>query len=341
MSEKILQSKFTTFIIGAGVLLFILFCGAYFYQFSNGLSSDQTVWGSFGSYLGGTLGAVFAFASFAVLLCTLSLQREELRLAISALEKSAKSHKKQVENHEAQKFETTFYSLLELHNQTVKDLEVTMKENDASLLFKNYSKLEASDHELDDGEYNKTFNEWKNSQQIEQKFNDPNSFLIYLKEVISTDVELSQYFRVLYQVLKFIAKNNITNAERNFSNDYLSNRVNINEDSEKMYASLVRTFVPAKILPILALHCIQSDEEFSNLEKYRALIERYSFLEHVRLSDFEDNLAVFLILDRYDYAFGDNDKIDDKSLAIADRYFEHVDISVKRGYLHRYFDKEE
>ena len=334
MIKEIPKSKFVPLVVGATI--FIVFSGAYFLKFSDGLelSSDQLIWGSFGSYLGGTIGAVFAFASFAVLLYTLFLQREELRLAISTLEKSAKSHEKQVANHEIQKFETTFYSLLELHNQTLKNLEKKIVENDAFLFFEDYSGLEHA-LGLDDNEHDRVFKKWRKSENIEAEFNDPDMLLNHLKGMISTEVELSQYFRVLYQILKFIAKNNILNINKKFEIDYLSNRKNLDEETEKMYASIVRTFVPVKFLPILALHCIRAEGEFHNLEKYRVLLERYDFLEHVRLSDFSDNLAVFLILDRYHNAFGDNQDIIDTIKKLLTKYGNHYDLT-KGGYIHSY-----
>ena len=337
MIDRLLNKKFVMGSIVASAAFFIFICSLYFYQFSNGWSADQSDWAGFGSYVGGTLGALFAFASFATLLYTLFLQREELKVAIDALEKSAESHQKQVENHQAQKFETTFYSLLQLHNQTLKELEVKMKENDAFLMFEDYSKLE-QDFELDESERSEIFEQHLKSQAIEDRFNDPDILLKHLKKVISTEVELSQYFRILYQTLKFIAKNNILNDNKSFDNKYLNDRKNIDEESEKMYASLVRTFVPVKFLPILALHCMYTDQEFHNLEKYRILLERYDFLEHVQLGSFDRNLAVFLILDRYSHAFGENRDIDNTASEILSVYDRHYDLK-DGGYIQKYSDR--
>jgi hypothetical protein len=104
------------------VIFIVVVCFLYFDNFSGEFSKEQSDWGDFGSYIGGTIGALFASCSFIALLYTVFLQRQELVTAINALEDGAASQRKQVESYKAQKFETTFYSLLDLHNQAVKGL---------------------------------------------------------------------------------------------------------------------------------------------------------------------------------------------------------------------------
>jgi len=111
-------------------------------MFSGEFSTNQSDWGDFGSYIGGTVGALFASLSFLALLYTVYLQREELTTAIKALQDGAESQQKQAENYEAQKFETTFYSLLELHNDAVRSLE--LNSNDFSGYISNLRTLDDS-----------------------------------------------------------------------------------------------------------------------------------------------------------------------------------------------------
>lgn len=289
-------------------------CYFYFDQFSGGFSSKSSEWGDFGSYIGGAVGAIFASLSFLALLYTVFLQREELTTAISALEDGAASQRKQVENHEAQKFETTFYSLLDLHNRAVKELD--FKPADFSGYLHN---LETDD-----------------SVSVD-------SYLAARQEHILENVELSQYFRVLYQLLKFIAKNNIRNNEKQFGELSLGCRDTISkyENDEKMYASLVRSFVPVKLLPVLALNCIPTYTGLNNLQRYWALLERYSFLEHMRLDHLPINMSTFLIFDRYSYAMGEKGQnvIKDLVRQLKSEYPDKFESDLMEGgYLHTYAD---
>ncbi|WP_417543784.1 putative phage abortive infection protein [Marinobacter sp.] len=289
-------------------------CYSYFDQFSGDFSPNSSDWGDFGSYIGGTVGALFASLSFLALLYTVFLQREELTTAIRALEDGVESQRKQVENHEAQKFEATFYSLLNLHNRAVKELD-----------FK-FIDLSGYLHNL----------ETDDSVGV-------NSYLSGRQEHILQNVELSQYFRVLYQLLKFIAKNNIRNKEKEFSELSLGCRDTIKkyENDEKMYASLVRSFVPVKLLPVIALNCIPTYSGLNNLQKYWALLERYSFLEHMRLDHLPINMSTFLIFDRYSYAMGEKGQnvIEDLVRKLKSKYSKQFQNDlVDGGYLHAYAD---
>ncbi|MFQ2134732.1 putative phage abortive infection protein [Aeromonas hydrophila] len=296
------------------VIFAVVVCRLYFRIFSGEFSTNQSDWGDFGSYIGGTVGALFASLSFLALLYTVYLQREELTTAIKALQDGAESQQKQAENYEAQKFETTFYSLLELHNDAVRSLE--LNSNDFSGYISNLRTLDDS--------------------------SDVSTYLKERQEHILQNVELSQYFRVLYQLLKFIAKNNIKNTERDFSELYLSNRNTIYEyeNEEKMYASLVRSFVPVKLLPVLALNCIPSYEGLNNLQKYYALLERYGFLEHMRLDNHLPlNLSTFLIFDRYSYAMGEKSQRDilQKVSLLKSKYPDlFIESLMEGGYLYTY-----
>lgn len=337
MFEKSWWKKYA---IRIAVLMIIIVVGIYFFNFfnityfPNFLSTEQEEWAYFGSYIGGTLGALLAFMSLVILLDTFDLQKEELSIAGEALKKSAKSHEKQVENYEVQKFESTFYSLLDLHNQTLRELNIDNKK------LKSWYEINERLGRLDSFDklvISNVYPEWK-----EKEGDDLNiEVLKLMQKNILNEVELSQYFRVLYQVLKFIAKNNINNKSKVFDVNYLKNKNDLSENDEKMYASLVRSFVPVKLLPVLAINCICGKEGYlHNLDKYQALIERYSFLEHMRLNDLETNLGSFLILDSYSKALGDKEKqdIEDKALDIQAAYPQYFDNSFFKvgGYLKIY-----
>jgi hypothetical protein len=308
-------------LFATALAIFIVAVAFYFYfdQFSGGFSSKSSDWGDFGSYIGGAVGGTFASLSFLTLLYTVFLQREELTTAISALKDGAESQRKQVENHEAQKFEATFYSLLDLHNRALKELD--FKSDGFGGYLHN---LETDDFASDDNV-------------------SVDSYLAKRQDHILENVELSQYFRVLYQLLKFIAKNNIRNKEKQFIELSLGCRDTISkyENDEKMYTSIVRSFVPVKLLPVLALNCIPTYAGLNNLQRYWALLERYSFLEHMRLDYLPINMSTFLIFDRYSYAMGKKrqDVIEDLVRQLKSKHPNKFKSGLMEGgYLHMHVD---
>lgn len=289
--------------------IFVVVCFLYFRNFSGSFSSKQSDWGDFGSYFGGTLGALFASLSFLALLYTIYLQRRELETAISALKKSATAQHEQSKTYEIQRFEVTFYSLLEQHNQVLTELK-SQKEEYSSYLCNLFT--------LDDSQALPKYLEKKQSHILEQS-------------------ELSQYFRILYQLLKFIAKNNVMNKERHFNECYLGDKTTIclNENEEKMYASIVRSFVPVELLPVLSINCIPSYNGLNNLSLYWELLERYEFLEHMRLDKTPTNLTTFIILNSYAYALGKNDFIQKQYDKLLEKYRAVFENSLTEGcYLH-------
>lgn len=269
----------------------------YIFKFhDSNLSGNPSDWGSFGSYIGGIVGATFASLSFVCLLITVLLQRKEL--------------KNNSEAQKQQRFEDNFYSLLSQHNTTLSELRCRFDDNSHFL------------HDLN---------------IILVPKGSPKAELIEVQNKILNDIELSQYFRILYQLLKFICRNDVGNDEQVFNDCYISNQDNVTEN-EKMYASIVRSFVPVKLLHVLALNCIPSYSGLNNLSLYHALLERYEFLEHLRADKLPDNERTFAILDGYSYAFGKNTYLDKKCESIINHFKSKYDDNLTEGsYLHTYY----
>ena len=307
MSGKTLNSPiywFVIFTLSFGAVVF----GLYFHNFSGEFSKNPSDWGSFGSFVGGTIGSVFASLSFLALIYTVYIQRKELKLAIIALDKSAKANQEQVANNKIQKFESTFYSLLDLHNNALKDLMSSKSD------YKNI---------LDRDE--------------EAYISSPLEFLILKQKLILKDETLSQYFRILYQLLKFVAKYNITNTEKRFDSALLSDRntIDLNENEEKMYVSIIRGFIPVNLLPVLSLNCIPYYGCINNLDLYWDMLERYEFLEHIKLESINVGQSAFLILDRYAFALGHNDYLEHKFHELKDANLNLCNSDLTEGgYLH-------
>lgn len=61
------------------ILIAVFVLALYFFRFHGNLSVNSQHWSDFGSYVGGTLGSLFAFLAFALSLYTLSQNRQQAR----------------------------------------------------------------------------------------------------------------------------------------------------------------------------------------------------------------------------------------------------------------------
>ncbi|WP_455844605.1 putative phage abortive infection protein [Pantoea agglomerans] len=96
------------------------------------------------------------------------------------------------------------------------------------------------------------------------------------------DPVMSSYFRILYQLLKFIAE-----KHRPFNGDK-TNIIN----QQKFYSSIVRSYIEKDIIGLIACNCLMVSKfilndlqkrESNQYKKYRDLLVTFSFLEHNKI----------------------------------------------------------
>jgi len=198
MSKQTLEQKFETMtparlfkwlvwilVVASAVIatVFIL----YFDNFKGNLSSSNSDWGTFGDFIGGTLNPILSILSLIALLLTIVLQSKELESTRMELERSASAQEstekilnEQSKTFARQQFESTFFSLLDQHNKALENLT-------SPLAGRRGSKLD----------------------QVSGSVFSPRVInLSDAKAVLETKNYLcGHYFRVLYQLLKFVATN--------------------------------------------------------------------------------------------------------------------------------------
>lgn len=263
------------------VIFVVIIFSLYFIKFSGTLSNNPSVWAAFGDFVGGSLGAILSFLALIALLITIHIQSKELEatraeLSRSALaqEKSEATLKKQSDILSRQQFEQTFFSLLEQHNLTLNELLATSSGRIGEL-----TKLEDIKQTI--------FNQpalYSAKNKLEQK-----------------NHMCGHYFRILYQLLKFVATN-IPNGEIGVSFDEAKIIKAPLADNEKMYSNIVRSFINYDVSQILAINCY-CESESSTYWRYKLLIERYEFLEHM---PFQDSDLFKEIRSYYNSAFGNS-----------------------------------
>lgn len=264
---------------------------SYFLNFHGGVSLDNADWGTFGDFVGGILNPIFGFLGLIALLWTINLQikeleatrqelentRQELARAAKAQENSEVLLRAQTITQTKQQFENTFFALLGQHNDSLNSISVMMRTHDNGI----YMAL------------------------INNNIKDAN------KELKRYDSLWGGYFRILYQLLKFLFLNypdtSVSKKEnRSFTNEEIQ-QTNIDSNG-KMYANMIRSFLNHSVTQVLAVNCYFEKDYNETYIQYKLLLERYSFLEHMPFTS-NDNEMQVLVETKSFYskkAFGNN-----------------------------------
>ncbi|MGX9416571.1 putative phage abortive infection protein [Vibrio sp. WJH972] len=245
------------------------------------LSVDSTVWGAFGDFVGGILNPVIAFLAFYWLTRSVLIQKKELSETQKVLAQTEIATAAQARTLEKQRFENSFYSLLEQMNNVASELKANdeRRSDRKSKLKILHSSILAKLLVNDD-------------ITIEQHLKNTN------KHMLKKSKFCNHYFRVIYHLLKFI----LINFESGHSVAFEQALKRDLTEEEKFYSNIVRSFLDNETIQLLAINCIC--EEDSDFYKYRQLLERYEMLEHVHFeADWME--GVYSLYDSK--AFGKND----------------------------------
>ena len=233
--------------------------------------------GAFGDFFGGMLNPILTFLMFMGVLITIILQQKELKLTRIELSNSSSALAEQAQTQDKQRFENTFFSLLEQHNEMLAELNRVPNEKTRS----------------------------KISNVHRQCFQSRVVTLAESKTTLENyNHVLGHYFRTLYQLLKLIAtKHPGTQIGMDCSIECLTEKkVSV---EEKFYANLVRAVLSHEVTQLLAINCYSSDDLYL---KFKLLICRYEFLEHMPLG--AGNTQIVPLLEAIDFfgseAFGNS-----------------------------------
>jgi uncharacterized membrane protein len=257
---------------------------------------DRGDWGVLGDLFGGLLNPFFALLGLLMLLVTLFQNQKELSLSRKEFQDSAIALKSQAVSLEKQRFEDTFFSLLEQHNIALNNITRERIDNDSE---GNQRKVESISSTVKvkfvgGGLYYPLMDQFSGLKETRE-------------DLLKENNNLNQYFRILYQVLKFIASYCPgSTVYMNYSVQSLEATMCSHE--EKLYSNIVRSLLSDDVYYLLAINCSCDDKDYS-FYKYKLLIERYSLLEHMPLiiKDTMNKTLLAEIMDNYERrAFGDN-----------------------------------
>ena len=271
------KAEFTTFekwLVGSaivfavlGLLTFItsifLFNHNEFYDTTQKVNTDK--FGSFGSFVSGAVGTMWALVSVILFYLTLrlqrkelALQREELELTRGELEGQKNQMILQNQTLKQQQFENTFFQLLKTHNDIINsmDLRSSLQGNPVissgrdcfSSFYKRLNANINSCHLNDSGEGERIDVATASLQ---------NTIKGYEKFYNLNQADLGHYFRNLYHIIKFVDQ--------------------ADTDNKKRYTNFVRAQLSSNELVILFYNCLTSFGK----TKFKPLIQEYSLLKNM------------------------------------------------------------
>lgn len=290
MKNKNLEQKFDTltstqllkwlaWILGFAAAIVVIVFTFYFREFHGEFSSVKADWGTFGDFIGGTLNPLLSFLGLIALLLTIVLQSKELESTRKELNRSALAQEKtelalseQSKTQIKQQFEGTFFSLLDQHNSALEKISLstgkwTNGKSDIDIVRNAVFARSIQD-----------LAEAKRALEFNNRF-------------------CGHYFRVLYQILKFISTN--------VPDSYIG--TNFNEaaikncelaKNEKMYSNILRSFLGYDVTQLLAIYCYCSGPQ-DTYWNFKLLVERYAFLEHMPFSIDNENNKLLLSTEQF------------------------------------------
>jgi len=210
----------------------------------------------------GTLNALFSGLAFAGIIFTILLQRKELKYQREELKATRKEFVIQNKTLKAQRFENTFFGLINLHNQIVSDMDY--KRGDGFTMPEEL----LSGRDVFHGAYLEL------RRELARENTTINS--AYLKMYGKHNTDFGHYFRNLYRTFKIIHETEFVTL--NEIDDKISNKEqvykNLNYKERYKYSSILRAQLSDFELFLIFYNCL------SNLGvKFKPLIEQYSILK--------------------------------------------------------------
>ena len=283
---KLITEKNSKILIIIGVLL--VFAGLVLFlisaQFDINGEIDTSRFSEFGDYFGGVIGAIWSLAGVILFYVALQEQRKDITINQNALIQQIKEFelqrvelsetrevfKEQSETLKIQRFENTFFQLLNLYNEIISNLQLSVH-NEAKEkrdVFSLSTKLLKSAFEGYLNKYeNDGFGGYYLSETIE--INDFKEVEPYIKSAYinfyynTSGQKLSNYFRTVYHIFKFIHKSHL-----------------LDNDSKQFYASIFRAQLSSDELFLIFYNSIQDNLGYP---KMLYLMKRFEVLENFDL----------------------------------------------------------
>ncbi|UZH54868.1 putative phage abortive infection protein [Salinimicrobium tongyeongense] len=250
----------------------------------NQLISDPERKGQFGDSFG-AINSLFSGLALAGIIYTIYLQKKELSLQRKELSDTREEFKTQNKTLSLQRFENTFFHLLELHHQIVNAIDIDIYKNKpiSALTLKSVErkeKIEKDKITLKGRDVFKYSFEQVN-YQIRKAESDFDKIYMDYWPIVQTD--FGHYFRNLYRIIKLVneykfhSHSELESSENPLNDEDKTNYTLSNFNTRYKYTSIVR----AQLSDFELLWLFYNGLSENGLKKFKPLIEEYSLLKNL------------------------------------------------------------
>lgn len=261
---KIIAIVVTIFIIGLWLLTFYLL---------KDLSDTER--GTFGDMFG-SVNALFSGLALAGIILTILLQRKELKLQREELRDTRAEFETQNETLKLQRFENTFFSLLNLHHQIVSAIDYRYyksKEKERSFRTASVKSTTPEDKEAVTITGRDVFRHRYNMMLHILKKQPIKYEEIYLAHYEAAQTDLGHYFRNLYRMIKLVDQTDFSYDSRKVSSEEIFK-------IKYRYTSIIRSQISDYELLWLFYNCLSEN----GIDKFKPLIEQFSLFKNIPIN---------------------------------------------------------
>ncbi|MBN8702740.1 MAG: putative phage abortive infection protein [Bacteroidetes bacterium] len=280
-SKKFLNNLYKKFrkdqsIYIPSIIISILIIAAWFFTLF--VLKERANRGTFGDMFG-SINALFSGLAFGGIILTILLQRKELELQRKELRQTRKEFKIQNETLRLQRFENTFFSLLELHHQIVNNIYYYTSQNKPGLkmaLSSSQESITIKGRDVFEARFDQLFKHLNKNRtsQID---------ITYMSYYPVVQMDFGHYFRNLYRIIKFVHNTEFVSIDYIPTENELEGFNSLKgweEENYKIrykYTSMVRAQLSDYELLWLFYNCLS----INGSEKFKPLVEQYSLLKNL------------------------------------------------------------
>lgn len=246
---KIFTEPTSKILVGIGLFLIALSI-VFFWSSLSTFQSDK--FGLFGDFVGGVIGSIWALAGVILFYVALTEQRKEFKETRDVFQEQSKIYTQQSKTLELQQFESTYFNMLQLHHQIV-----------GSIDYDHYNDITENTKTVTSRDCFKGFyDQFHNSLQSKIKQGTETVKAAresYLKVFASYQSDLGPYFRNLYNILKFI------------------DREQRGDKRNRLYSNLLRAQLSDFELKLLFYHCLSEHGK----DEFKTYVQKYQFFKEM------------------------------------------------------------
>ncbi len=261
-NKKLLRKNFTWPVIFS--LLFVIFlCFLNYYILIN--NPDR---GTIGDMFG-VVNSLFSGLAFAGIIFTILLQSKELKLQREEIKSNRDEFKTQNNTLKIQRFENTFFNLLQLHHQIVHSIDYRYyKSKEKAAMYQYAMPNEEKEIVTIQGRdvFRYRFNKMKNDIKNDGLYFEDK----YQNHYLDAQSDFGHYFRNLYRIIKFIDESEFFYDDQNESEE-------AKFKIKYQYTSFVRAQLSDYELIWLFYNCLSRNGK----EKFKPLIEKYALFKNL------------------------------------------------------------